>query len=69
METYSFLRQFADSWALLTLFLVFTGIIVWAWRPGSRKLHDDAANMIFRNETKPAGDSVRAGSARSVKEA
>lgn len=64
METYSLLRQFADSWALLALTLVFLGVILWAWRPGSSALHDDAAKSIFRNDTKPA-----AGSVRSQKEA
>ncbi len=54
METYSLLRQFADSWALLALTLVFLGVIFWSWRPGSRPLHDDAAKSIFRNDTKPA---------------
>lgn len=54
METYSLLREFADSWALLALTLVFLGVVAWAWRPGSRKVHEDAANSIFRNETKPA---------------
>ena len=54
METYSLLRQFADSWALLALTLVFLGVILWAWRPGSSALHDDAAKSIFRNDTKPA---------------
>jgi cytochrome c oxidase cbb3-type subunit IV len=57
MDTYSLLREFADSWALLLLTLTFLGVIAWAWRPGSRKMHDDAANMIFRNDTKPAVDS------------
>jgi cytochrome c oxidase cbb3-type subunit 4 len=54
METYSLLREFADSWMLLFLTLVFTGVVLWAWRPGSRSKHDDAANSIFRNVEKPA---------------
>ncbi|MFN4155805.1 MAG: cbb3-type cytochrome c oxidase subunit 3 [Paracoccaceae bacterium] len=54
METYSFLREFADSWALLSLFLIFLGVVVWAFRPGSRKVHDEVANSIFRNDKKPA---------------
>jgi cytochrome c oxidase cbb3-type subunit IV len=66
METYSFLRQFADSWALLSLFLIFLGVIVWAFRPGSRTVHDEVANSIFRNDKKPAdGDNPKA----KVKEA
>ena len=56
MQTYSFLREFADSWMLLALTLVFLGVGVWAFRPGSRKTHDDAAASIFRNETRPAPD-------------
>ena len=54
METYSFLRELADSWGLLAMTLIFLGICVWAFRPGSRRLHEDAANSIFRNETRPA---------------
>jgi cytochrome c oxidase cbb3-type subunit 4 len=54
METYSLLREFADSWMLLLLFCVFVGIWFWVIRPGSRELHRDAANMIFRNDERPA---------------
>jgi len=51
METYTFLRQLADSWVLLALTLFFLGAIVWAFRPGSRATHDEAANIPFRNDT------------------
>lgn len=54
METYTLLRHFADSWALVLLTAVFLGVIVWAMRPGSRPLHDEAARSIFRDDTKPA---------------
>jgi cytochrome c oxidase cbb3-type subunit 4 len=54
METYSFLREFADSWMLLLLFLFFVGVILWAIRPGSNKTHRDTASIPFRNEDKPA---------------
>ena len=47
MELYSLLREFADSWVLLFLTLFFLGVFVWAWRPGSRKTHEDIANSIF----------------------
>ncbi|APX23508.1 MAG: CcoQ/FixQ family Cbb3-type cytochrome c oxidase assembly chaperone [Rhodobacteraceae bacterium] len=53
-ETYNALRHFADSWGLLAMFVFFVGVIVWALRPGSRKKHADAANVLFRNEDKPA---------------
>ena len=51
METYSFLRQLADSWVLLLMTVFFIGTIVWAFRPGSRTVHEDTANIPFRNET------------------
>ena len=59
MQMYSFLREFADSWALLSLFALFVGIAVWAWRPGSRPVQDAAARSIFEHETKPAAGPAR----------
>ena len=56
MDTYGLLREFADSWALVALTLVFIGAVVWAWRPGSERLHEDAAKSIFRNDVKPVAD-------------
>ncbi|MDZ4096083.1 MAG: cbb3-type cytochrome c oxidase subunit 3 [Paracoccaceae bacterium] len=58
METYSLLREFADSWMLMFLTLVFVGVVVWAFRPGSRPLHDEAAASIFRNDDKPAQEGA-----------
>lgn len=54
MDTYSLTREFADSWGLLGLFLFFIGVIVWAFRPGSNKIHKDTADIPFRHENKPA---------------
>ncbi|GAB1364778.1 CcoQ/FixQ family Cbb3-type cytochrome c oxidase assembly chaperone [Rhodobacter sp.] len=54
MEFYTFLRHMADSWGLLTMLLIFLGVCLWAMRPSSRTLHDDAANSIFRNDSRPA---------------
>ena len=59
MDTYGLLRQIADSWALVALTAVFVGVIFYAYRPGSRRLHDDAAASIFRNEKKPAAEPAR----------
>ena len=58
METYSLLREFADSWMLIFLTAVFTAVIVWAFRPGSRKVHDDIASSIFLHDDKPAAEMV-----------
>ncbi|SHE90016.1 cytochrome c oxidase cbb3-type subunit 4 [Litoreibacter ascidiaceicola] len=56
MDTYSFMRQLADSWVLLAMFAFFFGVILWAFRPGSRKMHDDISQAPFRNEDRPALD-------------
>jgi cytochrome c oxidase cbb3-type subunit 4 len=58
MELYSLLREFADSWVLLFLTVFFLGVFVWVWRPGSRGVHNDIANSIFRNDQKPAGEPL-----------
>lgn len=56
MDTYSFLRALADSWVLLALFSVFAFVVLWAYRPGSKSLHRDAANVPFRHEDAPVAD-------------
>ncbi len=56
METYTALRAFADSWHLLFMTLFFVGVVVWAFRPGSRRIHDDTAASIFRNDDRPLAD-------------
>ena len=61
MDRYSFLRQLADSWVLLALTLVFIGVVLFVWRPGSRRLHRDAAESIFRNENRPADADDKEG--------
>jgi len=54
MEQYTLLRQFADSWMLLALFVFFVGVIFWVFRPGASKQYSDDANIPFRHEDKPA---------------
>ena len=66
MERYTFLRQLADSWVLLALTLVFIGVILFVWRPGARRLQKDAAESIFRNETKPAPEDREAEDRKEV---
>ncbi|GAA3862376.1 cbb3-type cytochrome c oxidase subunit 3 [Celeribacter arenosi] len=65
---YHILREIADSWVLLAMFVFFIGVIAWAFRPGSRAEHRDTANSIFRNEDKPAADAADPDDAE-VKEA
>ena len=54
MDTYSLLREIADSWVLLALFSFFIGACLWAFRPGSRAVHRDTASIPFRHDDRPA---------------
>ena len=51
---YHILREIADSWVLLLMFLFFVGTIFWVFRPGSRAVYEDTASIPFRHEDKPA---------------
>jgi cytochrome c oxidase cbb3-type subunit 4 len=42
---YDTLRHFADSWGLLFLTLFFVCVVLFAFRPGSRKQADAAARI------------------------
>ncbi len=53
MDTYTLLRHFADSWALLAMFLFFIAVVLWVFRPGSTKIYDDVSEIPFRHEDKP----------------
>ena len=52
-DTYTLLRHIADSWVLLAMTGFFVGCCLWAFRPGSRALHDEAAGAVFRAEAAP----------------
>ena len=54
---YHIFREIADSWVLLAMFVFFVGAILWSWRPGSRATHKDAADVPFRHEDAPAGET------------
>ena len=45
---YQSMRTFADSWGLLYMFLIFVAVVAWVFRPGSRSVGQDAANIPFR---------------------
>ena len=59
-ETYTLWQQIADSRTVLTMFGAFIVVIAIALRPGSRKLHQDAAQVPFRHDDAPASDNQSA---------
>ena len=57
-DTYTLLRHLADSWVLLAMVTFFVGAILFAWRPGSRPLHEAAGQVPFRHDDRPLADPV-----------
>lgn len=49
-STYETLRQFADSWVLMAMGLLFLVLVAWPFRPGARRKNEHAATMIFKDE-------------------
>ena len=50
METYTAMRHFADSWGLLFLTLFFVGVVLFAFRPGSKKNAEEAAQIPLKDD-------------------
>lgn len=61
METYTFLRELADSWALLAMTLFFLGVVGWTFRPGARELYADTSAIPLRNDELPSEDDEPCG--------
>ncbi|MBC6407130.1 MAG: cbb3-type cytochrome c oxidase subunit 3 [Rhodobacteraceae bacterium] len=57
METYSLLRSFADSWMLLALVVFFIGVVLWVFRPGAARAHDEAAHIPLRHHDSPLANT------------
>lgn len=49
-DTYTLLRQFADSWWLLGMFVFFVLVVLFTLRPGSKRVHDDIADIPLRDD-------------------
>ncbi len=52
MDTYSVMREIADSWGLLAMMIFFIGAVLMLFRPGAKQQHEDASMIPFR-EDKP----------------
>ena len=53
---YEVIRQFADSYALGAMVIVYLVLVLWAFRPGSRRHNHSAANMIFAEDHEVISD-------------
>jgi cytochrome c oxidase cbb3-type subunit 4 len=68
VETYSLLRQFADSWGMLAMLLFFLGLVVYVLA-GRSSSYRETAESIFRHEDKPAADPDHDADRGGAKEA
>ena len=50
METYTAMRHFADSWALLAMTLFFLAVVAFIFRPGARPAADRAAEIPLKED-------------------
>lgn len=49
MTSYDLLRHFADSWGLVSMFVFFTAAMLFAFRPGSKRRYEEAAQIPLKN--------------------
>ncbi len=47
---YETFRQFSDSWGLAYLVVIFIGVVIFAFRPGSKKKYEDAADIPLKRD-------------------
>ncbi|MGH1420070.1 MAG: cbb3-type cytochrome c oxidase subunit 3 [Hyphomicrobiaceae bacterium] len=53
---YETLRQMADSWGLLYLTIMFVGIVIYTFRPGSREQAEQISNIPFKEDNSDVQD-------------
>ena len=53
MDYHALWQQISDNWLLIWMGTFFIAVIIWAFRPGSRAIDADIANIPFRHEDKP----------------
>ncbi len=50
MDTYSLLREIADSWVMLGIFSFFIGACIFAFLPSQSKAREDASMIPLRDD-------------------
>jgi cytochrome c oxidase cbb3-type subunit 4 len=60
-DTFNYLSQFAQSWALAGMSLFFLVAVLWAFRPGSSQVYDEVARSILRDDAQPPAGKSAAG--------
>jgi len=60
MDTYSLLREIADSWVLLAMFGFFIAAAVWAFLPSQSAARQEASMIPLRNDNGALADANKA---------
>lgn len=47
---YNTMRHMADSWGLVYLFVIFVGVVLFTFRPGSKKKADEIAQIPLKED-------------------
>jgi len=47
---YTILRELADSWFMLMMFMFFIGVIIFAFRPGTKVSYDRLRNLPLQDD-------------------
>ncbi len=47
---YKTLAEFAQTWGLVYMVIIFIGVLVYALRPGAKKKFDEAARMPLKED-------------------
>jgi cytochrome c oxidase cbb3-type subunit 4 len=47
---YTILRELADSWFMLMMFSFFIGVIIFAFRPGTKASYDHLRNLPLQDD-------------------
>lgn len=53
MIDYNSFRQFADSWGLLYMFVIFVGVVLFMFRPGAKNHAETAAQIPLKDDAAP----------------
>ena len=48
---YTNFREFADSWGLVYLFVLFAGVVFFTFRPGSKKTAEEISKIPFKEDS------------------
>jgi cytochrome c oxidase cbb3-type subunit 4 len=66
MDTYSFLRELADSWILLAMFGFFAGAAIWAFLPSQSSAREEASMIPFRKDGEDSAGFESKGMSRNM---